>query len=144
MADRTSSTGDKAGGGGTNGNGPDAPSTVNPQIVDAVTKSTEFVFGLAPTSGASTITPGAAIAYEKAAQAASLWVQDAEDYQRNVMSVSNVAQGKALAMMFVDKENIKDYAVIFILAIVGSLAGTLTAGLAGVEAGKVLSEFPKN
>jgi len=52
---------------------------VNPQILDAVTKSSGFVF--AKQSGPGT-SAGNAIAYEKAVQAAALAVQDAADYQR--------------------------------------------------------------
>ena len=75
-----------------------SPPSINPQILDAVSKSTGFVF--APNAGATpAANAGTAIAYEKVAQAAALAVQDATDYQRNVLSISTAAQGKALAMM---------------------------------------------
>jgi hypothetical protein len=75
---------------------------VNQQILGAVQASTDFAFGLTanllePVTGGTRLSSGAAIAFEKAAQAASLSVQDASDYARNVMSIAGVAQGKALA-----------------------------------------------
>jgi hypothetical protein len=75
---------------------------VNQQILGAVQASTDFAFGLTanliePVAGGTRLSAGAAIAFEKAAQAASLSVQDASDYARNVMSLAGVAQGKALA-----------------------------------------------
>ena len=123
--------------------GPDATPLLNKQIVDAVKTSTDFVFGLQPKSDGTRISAGAAIAYEKAAQAAALAVQDAEDYQRNVLSISTVAQGKALALMFAEPANIDTYAKILVLAIVTSVAATLTAGVAGVQATYTLTNVPR-
>jgi len=128
------------------------PSTspgVNSQIVDAVRKSTGFVYGLEPVgtaseAGVQQFNAGTSIAYEKAAQAAALAVQDATDYQRNVMSVSAVAQGKALAMMLADPATATQYLTPYVLALVGSFAAGVTASLASVEAGKALQAFPKN
>lgn len=80
----------------------DAGSSVNPQIVDAVQQSTDFAFGLKasllpPVENGTRLSSGAAIAFDKAAQAAALSIQDAADFARNVMSIAAVAQGKALA-----------------------------------------------
>jgi hypothetical protein len=122
---------------------------VNPQIIDAVGAATGFAFGLenqlypqSPAPG-TRLSAGAAIAYEKAAQAAGLAVQDAADYQRNVMSISTVAQGKALAMMFADQANIEKYAIILVLAMITPLAAALTAGVADTEATTMLTDFPR-
>ncbi len=127
---------------------------VNPQIIDAVDKSTKYAFGVpVPTSDTSSTTPtynaGQAIAFEKVAQACAYQVQDATDYQRNILSVNSAAQGKALALMFKDVEEKKpdklaEHAIIFVLAIVGSFAAGLTAEFIGTEAGTILSNFPPN
>ena len=123
-------------------------SSLNPQILGAVQASTDFVFGLksqlqdAKKDG-SRLSAGGAIAYEKAAQAASIAVQDAADYQRNVMSISTVAQGKALAMMLADQSKIPQATVVMVLAMVASLAAALTAGQVGGEQTKMITAFPK-
>lgn len=111
---------------------------VNPQIIDAVKQSSGFVFG--PQVGAGTAA-GNAIAYEKAAQAAALAVQDAADYQRNVLSISAAAQGKALAMMLAT-EKVVPYGEILGLAIVASLAATFTAAQASTALTGSLADFP--
>jgi hypothetical protein len=111
---------------------------VNPQILDAVSKSTGFVFNPSTAPGTAA---GNAIAYEKAVQAAALAVQDAADYQRNVLSISTAAQGKALAMMLATKE-VLPYAEILALAMVASVAATFTAGMASSEIAKSLKDFP--
>jgi len=128
---------------------PTTPPAVNAQIVDAVRKSTGFVYGLeqvgtASAAGVQQFNAGTSIAYEKAAQAAALAVQDATDYQRNVMSVSAVAQGKALAMMLADPPKAETLLIPYAAALVGSLLAGITASLASVEAGKALSMFPKS
>jgi len=131
-----------------NGNGDDATTFVNPQILDAVKQSTTYALGFetlpsVKNDRSNRVSAGGAIAYDKAAQAAALAVQDAADYQRNVLSVSNVAQAKALAMMFADKQNIPQYATIFVLAIAGSLAASVTAGQVGVQMDTMLEKFPR-
>ena len=127
---------------------------VSPKIVDAVDKSTKYAFGVpVPTSNTSSTTPtynaGQAIAFEKVAQACAYQVQDATDYQRNILSVNSAAQGKALALMFKDVESGKgeklaEHAIIFVLAIMGSIAASATAEFIGTAAGKVLKDFPTN
>lgn len=140
------------------GNGKTDPTPpVNKQIVEAVKKSTDFVFGqpeekstTAATAGSGDLAPkydaAKAIAYEKVAQAVAYGVQDATDYQRNILSMSSVAQGKALAKMFEDVaeedlEALGMHAAIFILAIVGSVAAGATAGFIGTEEADTLSKF---
>jgi hypothetical protein len=118
-----------------------SPPNVNLQILDAVSKSTGFVFG--PNAGtAPAANAGAAIAYEKVAQAAALAVQDATDYQRNILSISTVAQGKALAMMFAEK-TINPYAEILLLAVIASIGAAVTAGAVDLVAAEVAEKFPK-
>ncbi len=118
---------------------PTAP-PLNTQIVEAVGQSTSFVFE--PNAGnASGANAGTAIAYEKVAQAAALAVQDATDYQRNVLSISTVAQGKALAMMFAEK-TINPYAEILLLAIIASIGAAATAAAVDFVAGDVAKGFP--
>jgi hypothetical protein len=119
----------------------DAYPPVNPQITAAVRASSDFVFGRQKGFGQEA---GTGIAYQKAAQAAALSVQDAADYQRNVMSISTVAQGKALAMMFVDKENIPQYQTIFNLAMAAPGLAATAAGLVNNAATAMLNSFPKS
>ncbi len=123
---------------------------VNPVILDAVKQSTMFAFGSIPSDSEGT-TPtynaGEAIAYEKVAQACAYMVQDATDYQRNILSVNGAAQGKALALMFTDPDpplgkEFERHALILVLAMIGSFVATLTAGVIGTEAGTILSNFP--
>lgn len=121
---------------------PPPPPPLNPQIVDAVSTSTGFVFGPMASAAAGS-NAGTAIAYEKVAQAAALAVQDGTDYQRNVLSISTVAQGKALAMMFAEK-TVTPYAEILLLAIVASIGATITVGLVNAAATEVASTFPKS
>ena len=111
-----------------------AETIVNSQILDSVEQSTKFVFG-SPA--------GTAIAYQKVAQACALAVQDATDYQRNVMSVSMAAQGKALALMMSDPANVERYATAYVLAMIAPVAAAVTAGLVGKEAQEILAGFPQ-
>ena len=115
---------------------------VNPQILDAVGKSIGFVF--APNAGAPAgSSTGAAIAYQKVAQAAALAVQDATDYQRNILSISTVAQGKALALMFAEK-TIDPYAAILQEAIKASTSAVQIFTSVGTAAAAVATGFPKS
>lgn len=123
----------------SNGTGDDGK--VNAQILDAVTQSTQFLgLGASPPSA----TASGAIAFAKAAQAAALSVQDATDYQRNIMSISTVAQGKALAMMFADEAKIEQYAMIFVLAAVAPMAAALTAAVVCEAEAVTVGSFKTN
>lgn len=118
------------------------PPAVNAQILDAVGKSIGFVF--APNAGAPAgSSAGAAIAYQKVAQAAALAVQDATDYQRNILSISTVAQGKALALMFAEKK-VDPYAEILQQAIQASTSAVKIFGDVGTAAAAVANSFPKS
>ena len=113
--------------------GPQPPSAVNAQIVDAVDKSTSYALGFAPlgpqTDPGTPVSAGAVIAYDKAVQAAALSVQDAADYQRNVLSLSAAVQGKAMAMLLAEPENVA-LLVPFAVALVSSMVAPISAGLA--------------
>lgn len=139
---------------------------VNPQIVDAVKTSTQYTFGVADvlppggsgsggssgsgSSGAdgTVLNAGTPIAYQKASQALAFSVQDAVDYQRNILSMTSAAEGKALQLMFEDiaNNNIKalgEHAIVYILAMVGGLAGGLVAEQITTQSGEALKAFPK-
>lgn len=119
---------------------------VNHQILKAVQASTEFAFGLnnqlQASKGTDRLSAGVAIAYDKAAQAAALAVQDATDYERNVLSIASAAQGKALAMILAGT-NVQDAAVAFVLAIVSSVMAPLVAGEVGIAQTNMLKNFPQ-
>ncbi len=135
---------------------------VNPQIVDAVDVSSQYAFGILPDypsssggggGGAGAAGPlanaGAPIAYQKAAQALAFSVQDAVDYQRNILSMTAAAEGKALQLMFEDiaEQNLEalgEHAVVYILSMLGGLAGGLVAEQITTASGKALAEFPKS
>jgi hypothetical protein len=105
------------------------PDSVNAQILSAV-KQTNTALGLGSSANAA-----GAIAFAKAAQAAGLLAQDATDYTRNVMSLSTVAEGKALALMFAsvaagDEKKALQYAMIFVLAAIAPMAAGLSSAIA--------------
>jgi hypothetical protein len=71
---------------------------VNPQIVDAVRTTTDFVYAEGtqdPGRGIGTVYANT-IAYPKVSQAAAFAVQDATDYLRNIMTISGTAQNVSL------------------------------------------------
>src|SRR5262245_60045155 len=106
-------------------------------IMQAVQATSDSVLG-------SSAGAGAAIAYQKVAQAAALRVQDATDYQRNIMSISTVAQGKALAKMFsAPPESVVQYAPILVLAMLAPIAASIAAGQVDATATNVATTFPK-
>jgi|GEM_PF-1395504 len=120
---------------------------VNAQILGAVQASTDFAFGLATSlapavPNGTRMSAGTAIAYEKAAQAAALAIQDASDYARNVMSVAGVAQGKALAEILagVNVSNAKDAMTQAQTAV--SAAAT-AVGLLNKAQTDMLKDFPR-
>lgn len=127
----------------------DPPNTpLNAQIKEAVQTSTEYALGFAPlgvqtTDPSTRVSAGGAIAYDKAAQAAALAMQDAADYQRNVMSISAVVQGKAMAMILATEPPPEGAVVAYALALVSALAAPITAGVASASVSKSLRDFPK-
>lgn len=108
---------------------------VNAQIVDAVNQSTQAVLGAAPDSGA-------AMAYQKVAQAAAFAVQDATDYQRNVENIAMTAQGVIITKMLENEANIPIYTPV--LATVQEMVAAATVNLTavGVAATGIASAFP--
>ncbi|HEY2068064.1 MAG TPA: hypothetical protein VGG48_00795 [Rhizomicrobium sp.] len=122
-------------------------SAVNEQILGAVQATTEFAFGLTtelnpkPDNGAR-LSAGVAIAYDKAAQAAALGVQDATDYERNILSLSSATQGKALAMILAG-DNVPDAAVAFVLALVASFVAPIVVAEVGYAQTSMLKSFPQ-
>jgi len=120
---------------------------VNPQILGAVQASTDFAFGLTanllePVSGGTRLSAGAAIAFEKAAQAASLSVQDVSDYARNVMSVAAVAQGKALAEILAGV-NVQNAQTAMTQAQSAVTAAVAAVGALGTAQTTMLNAFPR-
>lgn len=121
---------------------------VNSQITDAVATTTNWALGFAPlddqTATASTrISAGGAIAYDKAAQAAAISVQDAADYQRNVLSISTAVQGKAMAMMLASSGANEPALIAYVMALVSSFAAPVAAGVAAESVTHALTDFPK-
>jgi hypothetical protein len=122
---------------------------LNQQIVDAVDTSTSYALGLLPTvDGGGDADPvvlsaGAAIAYDKAVQAAAIATQDAADYERNVLSISAAVQGKALAMILAteDVDPTSGPVAAWVLAVVSSLIAPVSAGLAASTVTLAVKEF---
>ncbi|NBB65600.1 hypothetical protein GVN18_40770 [Pseudomonas sp. ODNR1LW] len=122
---------------------------VNSQIKDAVHTSTNWALGFAPLENgtpdsATRVSAGGAIAYDKAAQAAAISVQDAADYQRNVLSISTTVQGKAMAMMLASGGMSEPALVAYAMALVSSFAAPIAAGLAAESVTKAFESFPRN
>jgi hypothetical protein len=122
---------------------------VNSQIVDAVETSTTWALGFGnmgagPASGVTRVSAGGAIAYDKAAQAAALAVQDAADYQRNMLSISTTVQGKAMAMMLASGGVNEPALIAYAMALVSSLAAPIAAGMAAESVTKAVESFPRN
>jgi hypothetical protein len=90
------------------------------------------------------VSAGAAIAYDKATQAAALAAQDAADYQRNMLSISTTVQGKAMAMMLASSGMSEPALIAYAMALVSSLAAPIAAGMAAESVAKVLPEFPRH
>jgi hypothetical protein len=126
-------------GGDGNGNGDSTQFTIS-DPADPTGSSNAY--------SATAFNAGTPIAYQKASQALAFSVQDAVDYQRNVLSMTSAAEGKALQLMFEDIANenpvaLGEHAVVYILAMVGGLAGGLVAEYITNESGKALAAFPK-
>lgn len=126
-----------------------ADDAVNPQIVDAVTTSTEFALGFADLGTQTTvadtrISAGVAISYDKAAQAAAISVQDAADYQRNMLSISTAVQGKAMAIILASPAAPPEGALIaYALGLVSSFAAPVAAAVAAESVVLSLKTFPR-
>lgn len=122
---------------------------VNSQIVDAVETSTTWALGFGnmgggTPAGATRISAGGAIAYDKATQAAALSVQDAADYQRNMLSISTTVQGKAMAMMLASGGMNEAALIAYAMGLVSSMVAPIAAGMAAESVTKAVTTFPKN
>jgi hypothetical protein len=113
---------------------------VNPQVVDAIRISNDFV--LDQSGRPEGPTAAGVIAYQQVAHAAALAVQDAVDYQRNALSICAAAQGKALAMM-AETGVTTPWGEMYGLALMGSLAASVTAAIISEKASEILKEFPR-
>ena len=126
--------------------GADPMSTLNQQILGAVEASTQYAFGLNSTMqdsvGKERLSAGVAVAYDKAAQAAALGVQDATDYARNVLSISAAAQGKALAMILANV-NTKEATQAFVFALIASIVAPVVVAETGIAQTTMLKAFPQ-
>jgi hypothetical protein len=109
--------------------------TVNPQILDAVTKSNQFVLGSATTEGRG-------VAYQKVAQATAFAIQDATDYMRNIMAISTAAQGIALQKMVENPATAPAYEPILQFAQAAVLAAQQNFSSIGTAATTVAKEYP--
>jgi|SRR5690606_2445523 len=81
---------------------PNTPATVNPQVLDAIKEASFGAFGRFDNASSGKLDVGVEIARLKVAQATSLAIQDATDYQRNMMAIMTAVQSKAFTMMFTD------------------------------------------
>lgn len=122
---------------------------VNRQIKDAVQTSTNWALGFAPMepgtpSSTVRVSAGGAIAYEKATQAAALSVQDAADYQRNVLSLSAAVQGKAMTMVLASGGVNEPAMIAYAMALVSSVVAPIAAGLASESVTTAVKTFPRN
>ncbi|HXQ66078.1 MAG TPA: hypothetical protein VN980_05865 [Alphaproteobacteria bacterium] len=110
-----------------------ALTTVNPQILSAVSSTNKSVLGASKETGAG-------VAYQKVSQAAAFAVQDATDYMRNVMTVALTAQGIALKLMIEKKD--PSYAPVLAAAQEAVTMANTAFGAIGATAGTVVSSFP--
>lgn len=132
MNEQTGDTGDGA-----------ADLPVNPQIIDAVKQTQEFILGTKVQSG-DEVSFAATIAYQKVTQAAAFSVQDATDYLRNIMSISSTAQGVVLKLMIEHKEEAPLYAPIIAEAQAAVTAAQANLAAVGTTASDIVSSFPKS
>lgn len=134
------SGGSSASGGGSSTSGALPATTssgpgVNSQILDAVKQSNSTVLGSAGSNGA-------AIAYQKVAQAASFAVQDSTDYLRNIMAMSSAATGVALKKMVENPATAAQYTPVLTAAQDAVTAAQENFAAVGAAAGTVVSGFP--
>ena len=108
---------------------------VNPQILDAVTRSNQFVLGSAASEARG-------VAYQKVAQAAAFAIQDATDYLRNIMAISTATQGIALQKMVENPATAPAYQPILLSAQAAVLAAQQNFSSVGTAATAVAMEFP--
>ncbi|MEO5336062.1 MAG: hypothetical protein H7841_04065 [Magnetospirillum sp. WYHS-4] len=108
--------------------------TVNPQILDAVTKSNTAVLGAAKQEGS-------AVAHQKVAQAAALAVQDGTDQLRNIMTIGMTTIGICMKLM-VEQKTTTPYSDIITQANTAMDAAQARFAAIGASAGTIVSNFP--
>ena len=108
---------------------------VNSVILDTVKQSNSAVLGAAGNNGA-------AIAYQKVAQAASFAVQDSTDYLRNIMAMSSAATGVALKKMVESPATAAQYTPVLTAAQTAVTEAQKNFSAVGTAAGTVVSGFP--
>lgn len=108
---------------------------VNSVILDAVKQSNSAVLGASGNNGA-------AIAYQKVAQAAAFAVQDSTDYLRNIMAMSSAATGVALKKMVENPATAAQYTPVLTAAQDAVTAAQTNFQAVGTSAGSVVSGFP--
>lgn len=111
--------------------------TVNAQVVDTLRVLNEAVLGSDNTAA------GGAIAYQHVAHAVALAIQDAIYYQRNALTISTAAQGKAFAMMLEDPARVEQFAIVHALAVSSAVTASMTATEISKQASAILQNFPR-
>lgn len=108
---------------------------VNAQILDAVNQTTSIMMENAPSEGA-------AVAYQKVAQAAAYAVQDATDYNRNVENIAMAAQGVIVTKMLEDQSNIPIYTPVLVILQDMVVAATTNMATVGATSAATVTGFP--
>lgn len=126
------------------------PKEVNGQIVDAVKTSTGAVMGsfqapypdktVTPAHGTSTIYANT-VAYPTVSQAAAYAVQDAEEYMRNIMTMSATAQGVIFKLMVENEAKAPLYIPILEQVQAAVTASQANLEAVGTSAATILSSF---
>jgi hypothetical protein len=111
------------------------PTTVNPQVVDAINQVQAAT--MAPQV---VLTAGAGKAYQMVAQTAALAIQDAADTLRNMSTIAYTAQGVAMALLL----ETGDLKYVDVMAQAQKLLQDANANFAatGEAAAAVLKSFP--
>lgn len=108
---------------------------VNAQILDAVKQTTSIMMENAPSEGA-------AVAYQKVAQAAAFAVQDATDYNRNMENIAMAAQGVIVTKMLEDQSNIPIYTPVLAILQEMVVAASTNMATVGTTAAATVTGFP--
>lgn len=108
---------------------------VNAQILDAVNQTTSIMMDNAPSEGA-------AVAYQKVAQAAAFAVQDATDYNRNMENIAMAAQGVIVTKMLEDQSNIPIYTPVLVILQDMVVAATTNMATVGTTSAATVAGFP--
>ncbi len=113
-----------------------ALTTVNPQILDAVTQTNKNVLQGARAAGSG-------IAYQHVAQSAAIAIQDAVEYLRNIAAVSTATTGVAMGMLLAEQRPQCANAALEAAQTAMKNASALFAEV-GANAANVLKNFPSS